>query len=450
MGLRSLARSTLVFLCLATLGVPASARAAEMTRVASSFDKDNPFDLDLWVGFERTQRRAKITRERHQDGHVADVLELRYTGITQSLPMRIGIGLFHDLEVHAGAAVVFNKDQSWWYPAERKEDGSLAVSDANSTVYNNCLDNRGNALSQSCVSGPGSGSQPIFSSEGESHRAGFSDVYVGMSWAPLSDERDESKPKWVLQFDYTAPVASVNKPWMPATIDARGAIGDGAHRFTFATAISKRLGAIDPYIRFQYTYAMASGNSANNCDMSEPTRSTKLGYVENCNTADWTKSDVGLKPPHVGGFHFGAEFFPYDNPQRHQSVSIDLQLGALYVSEGRTPNELSDALGKLLYNEEYLTLGGTFGVYARAAQYVQLRLNASLYTDTEHFLTTEPVGKDLDGACRGDASSRCVDLDNHAGEINPTFDFRYDMPGRRFRISEVAVFQIMATGVVNF
>ncbi|MGC4115411.1 MAG: hypothetical protein QM765_12570 [Myxococcales bacterium] len=457
MSLRSVARSTLVLVCLAAASAlwPMPARAAEITRVASSFDKDNPFDLDLWVGFERTQRRAKIVRERHQEGHIADVLELRYASIHQSLPMRLAIGLFHDLELHVGASVVFNYDQAWWYPAEKNDDGTPVVSDANSTIHNNCLDPRGNVLSPDCVDSPGNGSKPIFESNGESHRSGFSDVSFGLSWAPLSDKRDDTKPKWVLTFDYTLPTGlldpgSVMKPWTAATITQKGPIGDGAHRFSFSTAISKRLGAIDPYLKFMYTYGLATTNSISNCQMSDAKKAENLGYAENCNTGPWTTSETGLKPPHVGGFLFGAEFFPYDNPEKSQSVSIDIQLGALYISEGRGYNELSDALGKLLYNEEYLSLGGSIGVYGRAAKYVQLRVNASFYTDTPHFLTTEPVGKDRDGACRGDSSSRCVDLDNHSGEISPTFDFRYDMPGRRFRITEVTVFQIMATGVVNF
>lgn len=457
MSLRSVARWTLVLVCLAGAALsPAPARAAEITRVASSFDKDNPFDLDLWVGFERTQRRGKITRERHQDGHIADVLELRYTAIHQSLPMRLAIGLFHDLELHVAASYVFNVDQSWWYPSETLDDGvTPAVSDANSTVHNNCLDPRGNVLSPDCVNGPGNGSKPIFNSQGETHRAGFSDVTFGLSWAPLSDKRDDTKPKWVLTFDYTMPTGildpgSVMKPWNATALTDKGPIGDGAHRFSFSTAISKRLGAIDPYLKFMYTYGLATSNSQTNCNIPDAKKADLLGYSENCGKDPWVFENTGLKPPHVGGFLFGAEFFPYDNPEKEQSVSIDIQLGAIYVSEGRGYNELSDAVGKLLYNEEYLSLGGSIGVYGRAAKYVQLRVNASLYTDTGHFLTTEPVGKDLDGACRGDASSRCVDLDNHSGEISPNFDFRYDMPGRRFRITEVTVFQVMATGVVNF
>ncbi len=434
-------------LAVCSLLVAAPTRAAEITRVASSFDQDNPFDLDFSIGFERTQRKGTIVREFHNGGQVKDVLEMRYTQIDQQMPMRLAIGLYHDLELHVGASMVFNRDAKWRLPSARDDDGNLKVTEANSTTRNNCVTTaRGDAVAPNCNGGmTGTGDYAIFGIPGESYRAGFSDVNVGLSWAPFSDERDESKPKWVLNFDYTAPAAAANKPWIATDAGARGNVGDGAHRFSFATALSKRLGAIDPYVKIHYTFGLASGSSISNCDRPE-----LLGYSENCNTGVWTKTETGLKPQHQGGFLFGAEFYPYDSPARSQRVSIDVQLGAIYNSEGRVVNELSDATRKLNYTEEYLTLGGSFGVYARAAKYVQLRLNASLYTDTEHLLTKEEIGRDVDGLCASKPGAGCIDLDNHNNELNPTFDFRYDMLGRRFRINEVAIFKVMATAQVNF
>lgn len=429
------ARPLWVAACLVALAFPAGARGAELTRVASSFDTGNPFDLDLSVGFVRTQRRGKITREWHDGTELINATELRYTAITQELPMRLAIGLFHDLEVHVGASLVFNHDQHWRY--------SSIVNDGNSTIYNNCV-NADGSLVPGCAEGSGTPapivSGPLagaLSQEGaRTYRAGLGNASVGLSWAPLSDDRDESKPKWTLAFDYTAPSAGVSKPWASPKSDDRGPIGDGAHRFHFTTALSKRLGAIDPYVKLSYSLPIASGRAISNCDNP----GSVAGAPGNCNDG-WSSTETGLKASHVGGLLFGAEFYPYDDPVRKQRVGIDLQLGAIYVSEGRSYNELSDLLGKLLYNDEYLTLGGSFGVYARPVEYVQLRLNASLYTDTEHFLTTESIGKDRDG--NGGVSLQ-------SNEVNPNFDFRYDLAGRRFRITEVTVFSVGVNAVANF
>jgi len=446
MHLDSKARSTLLAACLAVvMAIPGATQAAEVTRVASSFELDDPFDLDLDVGFARTQRRSKITRERHQANHVADVIELRFYEVVQELPLSLSIGLFNDLQVSVGTSIVFNQDRMWGYPA-LDEDGNPVTNDRNSTIYNNCLDERGQLTDPNCRGDSFTGSVPIFGVPGQSYRGGLGDIQLGLRWAPLNDRKDESKPKWVLGFNYTVPTADVNNPSKGTSESDRGDIGERVHRFEFSTALSKRIGAIDPYVKIGYSLPVLGSGFYSNCD-----NPATLAYgTDTSSQAPGTRREPGIRPQHIGALTFGAEFFAYDDPARNQQVGIDIQLGGKYISEGRVYNELSDALGKLLYTEEYLTVGGSFGIYARAAEYVQLQLTASLYHDTEHFLTTEPVGKDLDGMCKGDASASCVDLDNRQHEINPDFDFRYDMPGRRFRISETNVFTLMATGTLSF
>jgi hypothetical protein len=60
------------------LVAPLAAPAAELTRIASSFDEEDPFDLILDVNFERTQARSKIIREQlsPSGGERADVTEI--------------------------------------------------------------------------------------------------------------------------------------------------------------------------------------------------------------------------------------------------------------------------------------------------------------------------------------------------------------------------------------
>lgn len=427
------------------LALPTPGRAAEVTRVATAFEAQNPFDLDLSVGFSRTQRRGKITRERHQDNHIADVIELRFMEIDQRLPLRLALGLFEDLELRVSTAVVFNQDRLWRYPG--LDDQGRVITDAkNSTVTNNCIGLDGKVLNPDCAKSH-VGAEPLFGVPGQSFRSGLANVTTGLTWAPMNDAKDDTKPKWAISFDYTAPTSTLAKPTALTNESSRGDVGDRIHRFAFATALSKKLGAIDPYAKVWYVLPSVGPGAYNNCgEFGLPL----LGYKQNCGQGPWTTVETGPKPPHLAGFLFGAEFYAFDEPARHQRVGFDLQLSGQYTSEGRFYNELSDALKKLLYTEEYLSVGGSFGIYARASEFVQLRLNASLHHETEHFLTDESVGKDVDGACKGDSSQRCVDLDNRSADINPNFDFRYDMPGRRFRISEVNVFTIMATGAISF
>lgn len=425
------------------LALPGAAFAAEVTRVATAFEADKPFSLNLDVGFERTWRQGRITRESRQASAsgtgtvMAEVVELRYSELTNQLPMRAAFGIFRDLELHLSTSLVFFQQKSWGY--------DVGVSDASSTIHNNCVDKRAPQEKPPFCGPTQDGTpQPIFGVPGKSYRAGLGDFILGFSWAPMNDQKDDTKPRWVLSFDYGIPTASAANPSQATSSASPGAIGEKAHRFNFSTALSKRLGAIDPYVKITYSLPTRAPGFWTNCNTPE-----KLAYPESCGDGPWTAKETGIKPQHRGGILFGAEFYPYDDPAKHQRVGFDIQLGGTYVSEGRVENELSDALGKLLYTEEYLTLGGHVGVYARAADFVQLRLNASLYHDTEHFLTNEPVGKDRNNSCPS-GGKPCIDLDNKAGEISPNYDFRYDTPGRRFRVNQVTVFSVMATGTVNF
>src|SRR4051794_630465 len=88
--------------------------AAELTRTATGFE-DNasfPLGIDLQVSYERIQHRALINRENHQtsaDGpDIFDVAELRFSEVKQVLPIRLAIGIWHDLELHASLPIVLS------------------------------------------------------------------------------------------------------------------------------------------------------------------------------------------------------------------------------------------------------------------------------------------------------------------------------------------------------
>jgi hypothetical protein len=439
MGLSPHTGCTLFAACLA-LALPRAAVGAEVTRVATAFEADAPFGLNLDVGFSRTWRQGTILRENHQldaskNPVTVDVVELRYTRQTNQLPMRAAFGVYHDIELHVGTSLVLSDNQSWGYAS--------GTTDATSTIYNNVINPRcTSSPTESCA--PLASAQPIFKVPGASYRAGLGDFALGISWALFNDQKDDTKAKWVISFDYQIPTAAAANPSQNTTPGSTGGIGDKVHRFNFSTAISKRLGPVDPYVRFSYSLPTQAPGYWNNCNPG----GAALGYPENCGVGQWTPQETGIKPPHVAGLVFGAEFYPYDEPAKHQRVGVDLQLGGLWISQGRTYNELSDALGKLLYTDEYLTVGGQVGIYARAAQYVQLRLNASLYRDTDHFLTNEPIG-----SCSGSApgGGPCnISVGGANKDISPNFDFRYDQPGRRFLISQSMVYSVMATGTLSF
>lgn len=427
-------RTSIAAAVLASSGL---AQAAEITRVASSGDPDNPFDLDVSIRWDRTQRRGKITKEfanpglNGKYGAIEDGTEMRFTNISNILTPRIAVGLYHDLELHVEAPWVIGDDHQWRYALmDGKSVGPV------SSIGNNGVDASGQPCGAACPVFPVDPGQTVY------HGGRLGDVTAGIAWAPLAEHRDDTKPTWLVGVDVTAPTADRYDPTEGLSKyrdpGNPGPVGYKVWGYDVRTAMSRRVGPVDPYVLFHFKYQQLSSTTYSNCEHAD--RMSNIA-VANCKDPAW-KDDAKARPPMIGGFTFGTEFVPYEEKADNQKVGIDLRLWLDYVSEARWYNELTDATGKLLYNEQYMTMGGQLGVYVRASKYVQLRANATLAHDFTHFLTNESFGKDL--------RVGGPDVTPGTTEQNPNFDWRYDVPGRRFRITEVSIFTLGVMGVVNF
>jgi hypothetical protein len=342
------------------------------------------------------------------------------------------VGLWQDLEFRFNLPIVFAQDRRYRFARGTDEE--------NSTIQNNCLQANGQLLDPNCP-GTGSGAQPIFQVPQDTFRGGLGNLTFGLSYGIFRQEKDPTKPTWIVGLDYEAPTAAMLNPTEPTSRQERGAIGDRVHKYTFFTAVSRRMGIADPYFRIHYTLPVRGSGWYSNCDDPDASR---MSVPENCNTRDWSRADTGIQAPHTGGVAFGTELNAYDNPAQQQKVAFDFRLRADYVSAGRYFNPLSDAMDKFLWTGDFMRLGGSMGFVAHAAEYVMLQVRAGLFYDTEHTLTGERVGKDLTG-------DGVVNVDfADPREINPNFDFRTDMVSRRFRATESVHLSIDATLTIRF
>lgn len=419
------------------------AHGAEVTRIASSGDPDHPFGFFLDAAFERTQHRGKITREWYQSGTNVDVDELRFQHLDTRLNLDAYIGLYQDLQFHFQLPIVFQDDRAWGFAG--------GTDPGNTTLYRNCLNPDGSTPTDGTCPAPGSGSGRLFTVDenAKSFRSGLGNLTFGLAYAFFKTERDDTKPTWVVSFDYTAPTAPVLNPSAGTSNASRGTLGDKVHRYKFATTISKRISIADPYFGLWYTLPWLGPGYYSNCDDASPSR---MGRPDNCGVGmtspsgrqrAWSRDQTGLQPPHTGGFFFGSEIVVFENPRLSQKVAFDLRGFMTYTAEGRVYNELSDLFGKLLYTQDHLTLGGHLGFTARAAEYVHLKAYAKLAYDTEHFLTREEPGEDFN-------ENGSVDFTSEPREINPNYDWRIDHPGRRFRISEQVIFNVYVAATFAF
>jgi hypothetical protein len=198
------------------------------------------------------------------------------------------------------------------------------------------------------------------------------------------------------------------------------------------------MGPIDPYFRAHVTGMQRSSGTFSNCDQAAllaGAGQASSAMVANCALPQW-KDEAKARLPFEVGMTVGTELVPYEDAAAGQKLAIDVRLSADYTSTSRWYNELTDATGKLLSTGSYVTALASAGLLFRASSFVALRASASYGMVTPHFLTGEPLGT--------------TDTSNTSPDQNPNFDWRYDAPGRRFRLTDASVFDVQVSGMVQF
>lgn len=443
----------------AALAAPAA--AAEITRVATSGEPGNPFDIDISIRWDRFQERATINRDPTATPGGTTVLgdELRFVRAQNALVPRVAIGLWKDLELHAELPYVLNDDRTWRFGL-RYDKPTGGVAGSSSSIENNFIDADGltSMAGGTCNPGP-CPLFPVAPTTTVYHGGRAGDFKAGLAWGIFNDKKDDTKPFWLVGMDVTFPTATAYEPAKDRTPDTwaspnrlpakPGPLGERIWKWDVYTALSRRMGYIDPYVKAHATAMFKSSSTYSNCKYAAQMEAAipkqmNSRAVENC--ALWG-SDAGAKLPWVAGLTVGTEVVPYEDPRELQRIALDVRLFGDYTSSHRFFNELTDATGKLHMTEGYLTMGALFGLYLRASKYVSLQATASLATRSSHYLTGESLGRNgswpaLDSTGNG--------LTADPAAMNPNFDWRYDAPGRRFRISEVSLFELGFAGVLQF
>ncbi len=447
--------SAITAFTLVALAAPAG--AAEITRVASRGEPGNPFELHISVRWDRLQERAQLSRENgtlHED-------ELRFSRTQNSLVPRVAVAIAEDLDIHFEWPYVLGDDRSWRFGMYQSSPTG-GVAGTRSSIESNTIDAEGQVAGACAISG--CPLFPVAPSTTVYHGGRAGDLKAGVAWGIFNDQKDRTKPYWFVGVDITFPTASLYEPGLgrgtdwssPFNVPGKpGPFGEKVWKWDFHTVLSRRLGPIDPYVKAHATLLSKSSSTYSNCKYADLLADDSLPHgvkemtaqgAANCRDSSW-KDAAGAQLPWIAGITFGTELVPYEDAAEQQKVSLDVRLSADYTSSQRFYNELTDATGKLHQTEEYLTAGAFVGLYLRASRYVSLQATASLSTATPHYLTGESLGKSGSWPAL-DPSGNGVTAD--PSQLNPNFDWRYDAPGRRFRISEVALFDLTFAGVLQF
>ncbi len=405
-----------------------SARAARITDVADAADQKadglDPIDVHVELSFDVLRHSGLITRENVQappgdpNGarRTADVKELEWERVRTRLRPRLEVGVFHDLAVFTEWPIVLSDTQT-----TRFAEGTTA---ANSTIVRDMAPNATPVVDGWEQSGGSGNTNPEITADNRygfpgkpynawgvnaqgafsGNRAGLDNPVFGVRWSPLNNERDDTKPTVTLQTDYTAPFFEQMDPTNDGIENGTvGAVTDGLHKFHFSVAMSKRFNVFDPYFQIEYT----------------------IPFVGNANTGI-----AGHQPRQFGGFLGGVEIVPYEDLKLKQRIALDLQTSATYFSEGRDYSEVSDLFLEQTYTDQYVRIGALGGLKYTAFDIFFIDLSGQFAYDTEHFLTIEDFGKDLD-----DDDNDRIDLEKPT-ERNPFYNPALDTIGRRLRIEQ--------------
>ena len=455
------------------------ANAALVTQVAGGSEPNKAVDVNIDLDWRYISQSSTITREYFDAVKKTsyDATELKYSRSTHIMDAALRFGVYRGLELHFILPYALSDQENWSYATIN----GVSVAKG-STIANNNIN-----ASQPTDTNKGIPVTPLFAVPGRIYHAGLMDPKIGFAWAIFDPERAASLPAtlypprvrtpgWVVGFDYTMPIANI---WDPSKANAANADsnnplaeGVGAHKFTWWIAMSKRLGIVEPFFKLHYTLPIAASRAYDNCNIAlaglngkpqDPTASVMSAEGQAACKVDGKDTywigKTALEPQHVGGVLVGADLFALEQGKSGPNIQISLQFSADYVSQGRDYTELSDAMRKLTFSDQYFSLFSKIVVDFRFSKYLHWLTNFQVGGKTPHFLTAERVGDDRFGEhFSTDPSDKAGLPDgkvllgavNGFTEVNPNYDWRVDQPGRRFRAVDTVVVAFSTGLTANF
>lgn len=455
--------------------VSQTASAAEVTRVATSFEEDNKFDLHFGVAYDFDFKKASILRE-YGDGTTNRLAkDLIYQQRRQTVTPSIEIGLYHDLSIYAELPIVVSDNRDYGF--DQSADPCIRPGTPDTTPDEiNCVDKTNSSSIRDSIiprdgfdsltpsdaynQFTGEDTQLIFTSP---TRRGLDQIHVGIKKGILNQSKLSHMPNWVIALEGRF---AIGKPMQfrrdialedPTT---NHTVGRGIHELGAWTALSRRYRFLEPFFGAWWRQSLRAGT----------TEFKKFPNSESPNPQSQT------------GVYFGAEIVPWERKAKKQKVAINFAGSAVLKYGGRAYSEIweilsdspalvgveqpgsqqcnvsaavdyaranpSDPSGYLSeanaasnsgdcrrFNgitnvQDYARFGLDTALNFHLGQYARLMLGARLSTETRHFLTT---------ANRGNPS-RAGDpdrVDEGTEDVNPLRRDVIDNVGRRYAIDDV-------------
>lgn len=426
-------------LVLGVLATSKPAAAGPYTDVASAFDDKDAFDLFMTVDYVLGIHSALVRREdvggpgSSPTAPVPVIDDLSYSSTRHTVIPKIAIGVFTDMSLSAALPIVIADSR------HLSLDGTTRAT--SSTVVDGLLPASGFNADDPATGFP-SGNE-LFRGPG---RHGLDQIHLGLTWAPMNQARDDTKPTWKLGAEARLAIGAAAK-LDRSNPDSNTAVGRGVHEVYLWSSIAKRVGWAEPFVKMWWRAPIGTTNDS---AFIEP------GFGQR-RTA----------PQQHAGTRFGFEAIVWEKPEEKTRVSLDFSTRLEAHFEGRAYTEMWEVFayagdaasgGPLVLDrdptstgvqalshpgvsniENYISFSGRFGLRAELGEKVRLGITFELVRQQAHIISFADAGVDRP-TCSATVTTDCEADRNEVvnpgtDEVNPLHVPLIDVVGHRYRVA---------------
>jgi hypothetical protein len=435
-------------------GVPA-ARANPASLVASAADPGDPADLFLRLDYDYSVETASIWRE--IVGAAVDPLDpipkvrdLEFKQLRHRLVPRVDLGIFTNTSITVALPIVISQQRELTL-------GSGVTRDGSSTVADGLLPPEGFDARD-----PGTALPGDLMFRGVS-RSGVDQIHVGMAFALMNQDNDDTKPTWKLGGELRAPIGRVMR-FNPTSPSQETGVGRGVHEVRVWTSVGRRYKRTEAWFEMYWQTPLVE-------------KDTSQLYLPAAEQFGAKNLAVGQQ----GGVAFGLEVYAFDDPANGNRISLDLGARIDAHFEGRDYSEMwevfalaGDGGGPLVLDadpvtpglqarthpgvsniENYLETAGRAAIRGQLGRHVRFAAMLDLIWKTDHVITFADAGLDLPTCGAPGVTGACENEDNSVvnpgtSEVNPFHVSGVDLVGHRYHSEDNFGFVVGVQGQLVF
>ena len=249
---------------LAVAATASPAWAGPDSDVASAFDPGDGFDLHLTFDYQLDVHRAAIRREAagrpgtSPTDPLPVVDDLVFASTKHTVVPKLELGLFHDVSASFAVPLVLAWDRSLELdqrdtPCTFDVPGATCVSRMSSSTLADGLLPTVGYDGQNGGAGFTGTDPTVFRGP---TRSGVDQIHLGVTWAPMNQLRDDTKPTWKLGAELRLAVGEVMAMNRLDPTASTG-VGRGFHELRLSTSIAKRMGWAEPFVDLSWQVPIA-------------------------------------------------------------------------------------------------------------------------------------------------------------------------------------------------